>query len=87
MQTFLFYDLETTGLNKAFDQILQFAAIRTDMSFREIDRHCEAYLAPLAGEYPIFISADHGLPIAGTRLLREWRKTHRCRSLRTHRAE
>jgi exodeoxyribonuclease-1 len=39
MKTFLFYDLETTGLNKAFDQILTFAAIRTDMSFREIDRH------------------------------------------------
>ena len=27
--TFLFYDLETTGLNPAFDQILQFAAIPT----------------------------------------------------------
>jgi exodeoxyribonuclease-1 len=39
MQTFLFYDLETTGLNKAFDQVLTFAAIRTDTSFREIDRH------------------------------------------------
>lgn len=39
MQTFLFYDLETTGLNKAFDQILRFAAIRTDMAFHEIDRH------------------------------------------------
>ncbi len=39
MQTFLFYDLETTGLNKAFDQILSFAAIRTDTAFHEIDRH------------------------------------------------
>lgn len=39
MQTLLFYDLETTGLNKAFDQILQFAAIRTDLNLREIDRH------------------------------------------------
>ncbi len=36
---YLFYDLETTGLNRAFDQVLQFAAIRTDMSFNEIDRH------------------------------------------------
>jgi exodeoxyribonuclease-1 len=37
--TYLFYDLETTGLNKTFDQVLQFAAIRTDMQFNEIERH------------------------------------------------
>jgi len=37
--TYLFYDLETTGLNYAFDQALQFAAIRTDTSFRELERH------------------------------------------------
>lgn len=39
MRTYLFYDIETTGLNKAFDQILQFAAIRTDIRLNEIDRH------------------------------------------------
>lgn len=39
MNSYLFYDLETTGLNKAFDQVLQFAAIRTDMQFNEIERH------------------------------------------------
>lgn len=39
MQTYLFYDLETSGLNPAFDQILQFAAIRTDMAFQELERH------------------------------------------------
>ncbi len=39
MITYLFYDLETTGLNKAFDQVLQFAAIRTDMNLKEIERH------------------------------------------------
>lgn len=39
MSSYLFYDLETTGLNKAFDQVLQFAAIRTDMVFNEIERH------------------------------------------------
>ena len=39
MKTFLFYDLETTGLNKAFDQVLQFAAIRTDLTLDEIERH------------------------------------------------
>lgn len=37
--TYLFYDLETSGLNPAFDQILQFAAIRTDPEFRELERH------------------------------------------------
>ncbi len=36
--THLFYDLETTGLNHAFDQVLQFAAIRTDLALAEIDR-------------------------------------------------
>ncbi|MDD3370291.1 MAG: exonuclease domain-containing protein [Alphaproteobacteria bacterium] len=36
--TFVFYDTETSGLNKAFDQILQFAAIRTDSDFNEIAR-------------------------------------------------
>lgn len=37
--TFLFYDIETTGLNKCFDQILQFAAIRTDLNLNEIEAH------------------------------------------------
>lgn len=37
--TYLFYDLETSGLNPAFDQILQFAAIRTDADFQELERH------------------------------------------------
>ena len=39
MESYLFYDIETTGLNKAFDQILQFAAIRTDRQLNEIERH------------------------------------------------
>ena len=38
-KTYLFYDIETTGLNKAFDQILQFAAIRTDRQLNEIERY------------------------------------------------
>ncbi|APC96321.1 exodeoxyribonuclease I [Francisella frigiditurris] len=37
-QTFLFYDLETTGINNSFDQVLQFAAVRTDLDFNEIER-------------------------------------------------
>ncbi len=39
MRTYLFYDIETTGLNKAFDQVLRFAAIRTDLQLNEIERH------------------------------------------------
>jgi len=35
---FAFYDLETTGISPAFDQLLQFAAILTDGEFREIER-------------------------------------------------
>jgi exodeoxyribonuclease-1 len=38
-KTYLFYDIETTGLNKSFDQILQFAAIRTDRQLNEIERY------------------------------------------------
>ncbi len=37
--TYLFYDVETSGLHKCFDQILQFAAIRTDLQLNEIERH------------------------------------------------
>jgi exodeoxyribonuclease-1 len=35
---FIFYDTETTGTNRDFDQILQFAAIVTDENFAELDR-------------------------------------------------
>lgn len=38
-QTYLFYDTETTGLNCCFDQLLQFAAIRTDLNLNELERH------------------------------------------------
>lgn len=38
MDTYLFYDIETTGLSKAFDQVLHFAAIRTDRSLKELER-------------------------------------------------
>jgi exodeoxyribonuclease I len=35
---FILYDVETTGLNKRFDQILQFAAVRTDVALVETGR-------------------------------------------------
>ncbi len=38
MKTYLFYDIETSGLNPAFDQILTFACIRCDQNFNEIER-------------------------------------------------
>ena len=54
-QTYLFYDIETTGLNKCFDQIVQFAAIRTDLNLKELSRHefsvklnCDVIPAPAA---------------------------------------
>ncbi len=39
LQTCLFYDIETTGLSKSFDQVLHFAAIRTDLHLKELDRY------------------------------------------------
>ena len=38
-KTYLFYDIESSGLSKPFDQVLQFAAIRTDLDFNELERH------------------------------------------------
>ena len=44
---FVFYDTETTGTSTFFDQILEFAAIRTDDEFRELDRfHIRCRLLP-----------------------------------------
>lgn len=37
--TLLFYDLETSGLSKTFDQVVEFAAIRTTLDLVEIERH------------------------------------------------
>jgi exodeoxyribonuclease-1 len=37
MTSYLFYDIETTGLHTAFDQILRFAAVRTDTAFQELE--------------------------------------------------
>ncbi|MDF2529293.1 MAG: exodeoxyribonuclease [Gammaproteobacteria bacterium] len=39
MTTLLFYDIESTGLSQCFDQVLQFAAIRTDLELNELERH------------------------------------------------
>ncbi len=36
--SFVFYDTETTGTETAFDQILQFAAVKTDHELNEVER-------------------------------------------------
>ena len=36
---FVFYDLETSGLNKAFDQVLQYAAIRVDQDLQPVEEY------------------------------------------------
>ena len=38
MRTAIFYDTETTGTDTAFDQMLQFAAIKTDDDLNVIDQ-------------------------------------------------
>jgi exodeoxyribonuclease-1 len=38
-RTYLFYDIETTGLNKCFDQVLNFAAIRTNSRLETLSEH------------------------------------------------
>jgi len=52
--SFVFYDTETTGLDKHFDQILQFAAIRTDADLKELERfeircRLRGHMAPSPG--------------------------------------
>lgn len=51
---FVFYDTETTGTQTFFDQILQFAAIRTDADLNEIERfeircRLHGHMAPSPG--------------------------------------
>ncbi len=36
--SFVFFDTETTGLSRHFDQIVHFAAIKTDFDLKEVDR-------------------------------------------------
>ncbi len=58
--TFLFYDIETSGLNPTFDQVLQFAAIRTDMDFQPIETHA-FYVNPTIDVVP----DPHALQVHG----------------------
>lgn len=63
-KTFLFYDLETSGLNPAFDQVLQFAAIRTDSHFQPIETH-SFYVQPTIDVVPDPTALQvHGITLA-----------------------
>ena len=45
--SFVFYDTETTGMNWAFDQILQFAAVRTNADLDPVaELNLESRLLP-----------------------------------------
>ena len=50
MKTFLWYDLETFGLNPRYDRIAQAAAIRTDMDFNQVGEPIVLY-ARLSPDY------------------------------------
>jgi exodeoxyribonuclease-1 len=84
-KTFLFYDIETSGRNPAFDQILQFAAIRTDLELNELERHellikllpdtVPAPRALLTHQIPISESPN-GMPeIEAVRQIHQWVNT------------
>lgn len=61
--SFVFYDTETTGLRPGFDQIVQFAAIRTDPDLVELERFdVRCRLQPHVVPHPSAILANR-LPI------------------------
>jgi exodeoxyribonuclease I len=61
--SFVFFDTETTGLKRGFDQILHFAAIRTDADLNEIERfETRSRLLPHVLPHPSALRTN-GLPI------------------------
>ena len=62
-KTYLFYDIEATGLNKSFDQVVQFAAIRTDLDLNPIEEiEFFVTLSPDVVPSP-YASMTHHIPI------------------------
>lgn len=62
--SFVFFDTETTGLKPGFDQIVHFAAIRTDWNLNEVDRfQVRSRLLPYVVPHPAALFTN-GLPIA-----------------------
>jgi exodeoxyribonuclease-1 len=61
--SFVFFDTETTGLKHGFDQIVHFAAIRTDANLNEIDRfEARSHLLPHVLPHAAALRTN-GLPI------------------------
>lgn len=61
--SFVFFDTETTGLKCGFDQILHFAAIRTDANLNEVERfETRSRLQPHVLPHPSAMRTN-GLPI------------------------
>ena len=61
--SFVFFDTETTGLKRGFDQILHFAAIRTDANLNEVARfETRSRLQPHVLPHPLALRTN-GLPI------------------------
>jgi exodeoxyribonuclease-1 len=62
--SFVFFDTETTGLRRGFDQILHFAAVRTDATLNEVARfETRCRLLPHVLPHPTALQTN-GLPIA-----------------------
>jgi exodeoxyribonuclease-1 len=60
---YVFYDTETTGTETAFDQILQFAAIKTDDDLNELDRfNTRCRLLPHVVPSPEALRVTHVTP-------------------------
>jgi exodeoxyribonuclease-1 len=61
--SFVFFDTETTGLKRGFDQILHFAAVRTDENLNEVARfEARSRLQPHVLPHPSALRTN-GLPI------------------------
>ena len=61
--SFVFFDTETTGLKRGFDQILHFAAVRTDSSLNEVARfEVRSRLQPHVLPHPSALRTN-GIPI------------------------
>lgn len=72
--SYVFFDTETTGLEHGFDQIIHFAAVRTDNDLNELERlEVRSRLLPHVVPHPVAIRTN-GVPIA--RLLDQQLPSH-----------
>ncbi len=57
--SFVFFDTETTGLNLGFDQIIHFAAVRTDAALNEVERfEARSRLLPHVVPHPVALRTN-----------------------------